>query len=63
VRLLYANASTKDDASEWIEMQLQKKDDDNRHLGAVHLGALLRVQAAIDAEMNRLRLLVGQTRG
>lgn len=63
VRILFANASYKDNASEWIELQFEAKSDDSRQLAEVQSIALRHAQAVIDAEMNRLRLLVGQTRG
>lgn len=60
VRLLYADEPTKDEASEWVEMQLKVAQDDNRRLGVIQKDALLRLQAVIDAEMTRFRTLSGQ---
>ena len=45
VWLLYADETTKDEASEWIELQLKAKGDDNRRLGVIQKNALERVQA------------------
>jgi hypothetical protein len=62
VRLLYADAPTKDEASEWVEMQLKAEGDDNRRLGVIRKAALLRLQALIDAEMTHFGKLSDQIR-
>ena len=61
VRLTYANATSKDESSEWVEMSLTIVGDDNRRLGVVQKAALLRLQTLIDEETQRLRLLSDQT--
>ncbi len=60
VRLLYADAATKDEAVEWVELQMKSEVDDNRRLGVVHQAVLLRLQAFIDAEKTRFRSLSDQ---
>jgi hypothetical protein len=62
VRLLYADAPTKEEASEWVEIQLKAEGDDNRRLGVIQKDALLRLRALIDAEMLRFGKLSDQIR-
>jgi hypothetical protein len=62
VRLLYADAPAKDEASEWLEMQLKAEGDDNRRIGVIQKDALLRLRVLIDAEMTRFGKLSDQTR-
>jgi hypothetical protein len=62
VQLLYADATTKDESSEWVEIRLKAEGDDNRRLGVIQKAALLRLQALIDEETNRFRKLSDQIR-
>ncbi|HLH12437.1 MAG TPA: hypothetical protein VKV77_11240 [Methylovirgula sp.] len=62
VRLLYADAPTKDEASEWVELQMKLEGDDNRRLGVIQKAALLRLRALIDEEMTRFGRLSDQIR-
>ena len=53
VRLLYADAATKEDATEWLELRVSVPGDDNRRLGVIQKDALLRVRKLIDEESAR----------
>jgi len=60
--LLYADAPTKDQASEWVELRMKSEGDDNRRLGVIQKAALLRLRALIDEEMTRFGILSDQIR-
>ena len=60
VRMLYADAPTKEGALEFVEMSLKVPGDDNRRLGVIHREALRRLQALVDKEIERLRGLANQ---
>ena len=59
VRLLYANAATKDEASEWLEFSPSRG---NQRLGVIQQTALHRVRELIDAENERFVALSAQVR-
>lgn len=62
VRLLYGDGPTKDESSQWVELQTKLEGDDNRRLGVIQKAALLRLRALIDAEMSRFHTLSDQIR-
>lgn len=63
VRMLYADAPSKDEASEWVEMRVKvEQGDDNRRLGVIQTNALRRLQALIAEENKRFQLLADQSR-
>jgi len=57
VRLLYADAATKEQATEWVEMRVKAEGDDNRRLGVIHQAAVHRLRALVDAENQRFQSL------
>lgn len=63
VRMLYADAATKDQATEWMEMVVKAEGDDNRRLGVIHQAALRRLTALIAAENKRFQSLSDQLDG
>ena len=63
VRLLYGDHSTKEESTEWMEMQVNAKGDDNRRLGVIQVHALRRLQTLIHGETERLEKLAEQSRG
>ena len=62
VRLLYANAATKDEASEWLEFRVHSPSRGNQCLGVIQQTALHRVRELIDAENERFVALSAQLR-
>jgi hypothetical protein len=62
VRLLYANAATKDEASEWLEFRVHSPSRGNQRLGAIQQTALHRVRELIDAENEHFVALSAQLR-
>jgi hypothetical protein len=62
VRLLYADKPTKEEASEWVEMQVKVKRDDNRRLGVIQNEALKRLRDLLKAEDARFEHLSDQLR-
>ena len=62
VRLLYANAPTKDEASEWLEFRVHSPSRGNQRLGVIQQTALHRVRELIDAENERFVALSAQLR-
>ena len=62
VRLLYANAATKDEASEWIEFPVHSPSRANQRLGVIQQTALHRVRELIDAENEHFVALSAQLR-
>jgi hypothetical protein len=63
VRLLYGDHFTKEESTEWMEMQVKAKGDDNRRLGVIQVDALRRLQTLIRGEAERLEKLAEQSRG
>jgi hypothetical protein len=57
VRLLYADAPTKEQATEWLELQMKVGGDDNRRLGVIQKDALQRVRTLLNAESARFQSL------
>jgi hypothetical protein len=62
VRLLYANAATKDEATEWLEFRVHSSARGNQRLGVIQQTALHRVRELIDAENERFVALSAQLR-
>ena len=62
VQLLYANAATKAEASEWLEFRVHSSARGNQRLGAIQQQALHRVRELIDAENERFAALSAQLR-
>jgi hypothetical protein len=60
VRMLYADAESKVDSTEFVELSLKASGDDNRRLGVIHRAALLRLRALVDREDARLKVLADQ---
>jgi hypothetical protein len=60
VRVLYADAPTKEGSSEFVELSLKIPGDGNRRIGVVHRAALRRLRALIDEEDGRLKALADQ---
>ncbi len=63
VHLLYADAETKEQATEWVEMHVKVVGDDNRRLGVIHQAAVRRLRELTDAENERFQGLSDQIRG
>lgn len=57
VRMLYADAATKDESSEWLELQVKVPGDDNRRLGVIQKDALQRVRTLLNEESDRFESL------
>ncbi|MGO9697767.1 MAG: hypothetical protein ACLPX7_00715 [Xanthobacteraceae bacterium] len=57
VHLLYADAATKEQATEWVEMHLKAEGDDNRRLGVIQQAALQQLRALLTAENRRFESL------
>ena len=62
VRLLYANAATKDEATEWLEFRVHSPPRGNQRLGVIQQTALQRVRELIDAENERFVALSAELR-
>jgi hypothetical protein len=62
VRMLYANAATKDEASEWLEFRVHSPARGNQRLGVIQQTALHRVRELVDAENERFAALTAQIR-
>jgi len=62
VHLLYADAATKDEATEWVEMRVKLPEDDNRRLGVIQKDALQRVRKLCNDENTRLQSLADSLR-
>jgi len=62
VRMLYANAPTKDQATEWLELQVKVPGDDNRRLGVIQKDALQRVRTLLSDENSRFESLADSLR-
>jgi len=57
VQLLFANAATKDEATEWLEFRVHSPARGNQRLGVIQQQALHRVRELIDAENERFAAL------
>jgi hypothetical protein len=62
VQMLYANAATKDEATEWLEFRVHSPARPNQLLGVIQKTALHRVRELIDAENERFLALSAQLR-
>jgi len=62
VRMLYADAASKDQATEWLELQVKVPGDDNRRLGVVQKDALQRARKLLNEESARLQSLADSLR-
>jgi hypothetical protein len=62
VQMLYANAATKEEASEWLEFRVHSPTRANQRLGVIQQQALYRVRELIDAENERFTALSAQLR-
>lgn len=62
VRLLYGDGATRDESSEWVEMQVKVAGDDNRRLGVIQKDALQRVRKLLNAENERHQSLADSLR-
>ena len=60
VRMLYADAPTKEQATEWMEMVVKVEGDDNRRLGVIHQAVLQRLRALLASENRRFESLSDQ---
>ena len=62
MRLLYANAATKAEATEWLEFRVHSPARGNQRLGVIQQTALHRVRELIDAENERFVALSAEFR-
>lgn len=64
IQMLYGNAATKDESSEWLEAWVanEREPDSLPHLLEVHLGVLERARTILDTEIQRLRGLANRAR-
>jgi hypothetical protein len=54
VQLFYADAPTKGEASQWIELHFRAPAEDSQELALLHAKALQHLQTAIENEYRRL---------
>ena len=62
VRMLYADAPAKEQATEWLELQVSIPGDDNRRLGVIQKDALQRVRTLLNDESARFQSLADSLR-
>jgi hypothetical protein len=62
VQMLYANAASKEEASEWVEFRVHSPARANQRLGVIQQQALHRMRELIAAENERFAALSAQPR-
>jgi hypothetical protein len=60
IRIVFADAATKTDATAWIDLQIPYTGDEGQRISAAHREALQYAREALSAEIQRLAALTGR---